>query len=96
MGEAEIIRRIEVFCKDNPGAEFTFGHVVIADFNIEPHYIFDCFSIDNIMMWLTSSNNGDGHYLIETMRLYVKVADFLDELRELQENGISMRLGDSI
>ena len=84
MPEADIIKSIEEFCKDNPGAEYTFGHVVIADFNIEPQYIVGCFATDNIMMWLNDSNGGDGHSLIETMRLYVKVADFLDELNEEQ------------
>ena len=82
MSEADIIKSIERFCKANPGAEYTFGHVVIADFNINPHYILDCFATDNIMMWLNNSNKGDGHDLIETMRLYVEVADFLDELSE--------------
>jgi hypothetical protein len=86
--ESELIEKVETFCINNDMAEYTFGHIVLADYNISEDFIFNCFSMKTIRTWISQelADNTDGHIFIDKMRLYIKVADFLDELRELLMN----------
>lgn len=88
----EVAREFQEFRDTHDGTDYTFGHIVIADFNISRGHIVGCFETDNMKQWATEKIiNGDNdfdeieeHYLdtAETIKFLRYLLDYDDEFLE--------------
>lgn len=100
QNEAQVIKLIEAFKDDindryswyRVGVDYTFAHIVLADYNLSDAHIDGCFELGNIKMWDETYGRsykvifeGDDVWAEDFMQLKAEIADFLNYLKTIPE-----------
>lgn len=90
MTETSIKSMIDVFCEKHPDAEYTFAHIILADYNIERSNFEYCYSLTNLIHWIQGElgDAKDGYELMDRIKLFGDVHEFLTELFNAINSGI--------
>jgi hypothetical protein len=91
-----LLSSIEDFTNDCPESEFSFGHIVLSDINLEKNHIEYCLRPDNIWDWVLSKRGEISEH--DLFDITAKTIDFLANLKtysdDTLDNAMSLYFGD--
>jgi hypothetical protein len=79
-----ILTMIDAFCEIIPGADFSFGHIVLSDYNLLDSHIDFCLKISQIQDW-SGQQLKDGKSAKRVVTEEAAITSFLKCLKDIPE-----------
>lgn len=77
----QVAQEILDFSEKHPDADYSIGHIVLSDFNIDRSYIWSCFSPDNFVRWASNLERTEAAYI----RYHLELAEVIKFLQYLMQ-----------